>query len=178
MGRSQLKQYPEYTESPYDLDAVMKSQLRRGGKDKELTDHKTGEVLVFKEKVEYMEIQVDALRYIKLYMSSLQDIAMLTEPGKKLLFYLMSKVKPNVLEVIVNVDEFLDWAKYKPNPAGTRSKTHYYRGIKELLDKDYIARKKYYGNIFYINVNRFFNGDRIKAKSILKKQQAKREKES
>lgn len=96
---------------------------------------------------------IDKEKYVKLFKEQLKIIFNLSQAGIRLLGYFMDSTRISEDIVIFNIEKCIAYTGYK-------SKEPIYRGIKELLDNDIIARTKE-SNLYFINPTVFFNGDRL-----------------
>lgn len=115
-----------------------------------VVDNGTGEILGRGGAISYEFEEVDKERFVKLYLAGLKQAAGLSKAGLA------------VFEIVYN--------QLRDRPGGdsvllsTRDhdlpKTTYFRGLRELLDKEFIFRSTIDGQ-FFVNIRFMFNGDRL-----------------
>lgn len=152
------KSYPSYEEAPFILqgvnEVIIKKVLDRG----ESISHVTGEVTPATWYKGGGVSLKDAKPYIKMFKEGQMVISELSHPANIILGMILTKLKPHANTVEIAQKEAVN--KYK-NLLGAG----YYKGVCELLDYGVIAKTKR-RNLFFINTNMFFNGDRVKWQKI------------
>lgn len=152
MGK--YKEYPTFDEAPFDLkgiqEIVSKKVLDRG----EMVSHTSGEVVDATWWKGGSKSLKDVKPYIKLFKEGQEVLKQLSFAGTLLFTYSMSKVKPHSNTVTIRQKDIIQ--KHKNLLGGG-----YYKGICELLDYGVLAKSKE-PNVYFINTNMFFNGDRVK----------------
>jgi len=150
-----LQKYPEYEKNPFDLEGIFEKSFDDPEK-RTFIDNETGEVLSVTAAIKTgTKSYKDRRAYRKLFAEGLKDVMNLSAPGFRLLCYIMYHMRKDVDFVYVLPQPAMDFCEYK-------GVTQYYVGIRELLDKKFMVRRKEDKNSFFINVNLFFNGNRIK----------------
>ncbi len=96
--------------------------------------------------------QLDKEPFIKLFQSQLKALFGLTQAGVRVFGYFMEQSKFDD-KVIFNWDECKDFTSYS-------STSTIQKGMVELLENNFIAKTKN-KNIYFINPEIFFKGDRI-----------------
>jgi hypothetical protein len=126
----------------------------------------TGEVVELVRAAKTDEVVIDTLTFVKLYADGIRSANSLSIPAYRLLNYIMLNLKPNIDWITIDIDDFLDSCGYASsvNKNNQRNKLHYYRAVSELLRNEYLCKRAAQAHSFFINVNRFFNGDRRKLK--------------
>lgn len=107
------------------------------------------------------KIQADKETFIKLYSSHLKAFFELTGSTFKFLHYVLNEVSKK--QVINTGKVYLSYSSAKQfydDYNITIAKRSYFYAIKEMLQKNFIAKTKDL-YIYYFNVNIFFNGDRV-----------------
>jgi hypothetical protein len=106
---------------------------------------------------------VDDEQFVKLFTQNLRLFFDLSSGTIKLLQVLLSQVQraPNTDKVMLNVAIAQDYFTETPDVTETMSKASFFRAVKELLDKQFIAETMLSG-LFFINPSLFFNGDRVR----------------
>jgi hypothetical protein len=97
----------------------------------------------------YIE-QYDEAEFCKVFKSEIRKFAELNKTGNVLFSYIVENLKPNSDEIMLHPQYLADQI----------NDTTLWRGIKELLEKQFIARS-FVPYIYFINPNIFFNGDRV-----------------
>jgi len=152
----------EYKINPYVFENALNIKTKKKkltvSKGTELVE-KDGTETVFTSTISQIQ-EVDKEEFIKIFTGQIKLYFDLSQAGFKLYFVLLGIYQKNIGgdEIYFNLEIAQEEAvKYEYNI----SKTVYYRALKELLDKNIIAKssRKY---IFYINPAIFFNGDRAK----------------
>lgn len=100
----------------------------------------------------------DNLRYTKLFRGAELDIAELGATSVGVLMHIISEIKMGKDEVKIDAAELA----VKLNYSSSRS---VYNGIFGLLKKEFIYRKTGNDGVYFINVNKFFNGNRVALKN-------------
>jgi hypothetical protein len=122
----------------------------------------TGEPIAYGAFMEYIEL--DEKQFAKFYVSELERFYELNQSGRKVLSYLITKLKPNQDIVVLRIPECLEYTGYK-------HKKNVMDGIGNLIQNSVIARAKY-ENEYFINPMVLFNGNRVTyARTIIKKKQ-------
>lgn len=99
---------------------------------------------------------VDSAQFIKLYSAGVKHLAELTSPGFKIfqLVYEIMLENPNNDKLIIDFNDLSANGKFN------QSQKTFIRGINELLEKE-IIYQSLTANVYFLNMNLFFNGDRI-----------------
>ena len=120
-----------------------------------LVNDETGEVVevhTFRKGKE-----VDSNAFKKIFNSRLKDIFNLSKTGITVFGYfihaLQSPVNVNRDCIYIDVDEAMSWCEYNSNVS-------VYNGLTELIKEGLIA-KSHMRNMFYIDPNAIFNGNRL-----------------
>jgi Firmicute plasmid replication protein (RepL) len=137
-----LNGYPSYEHNPFRLNPKSFRSLHSFRK---VVDKETGEV-----DYEDTEVASDMESHIRLYQSAFKDIPNLNSFAVAILCYIFQNVTQD--EVRLAVQELMDYFKIS-------SKNTVYRGIKDLLDNEFIVRKASY-NMYFINPSKFYRGKR------------------
>lgn len=149
-----IKRYSVFETNPSVENIEGIKEVTRSIKNKSelVVNAKTGE-LFEQFPVKSLTVLVDSLQYTKVYSNSIDSISDLTVPALKLLCYIMKYLKPNKDMIKLKADNCNKYCGYK-------TKVSFYKGLEELLDKKFIYRTED-EHEFWINVNYFFNGDRL-----------------
>jgi hypothetical protein len=110
----------------------------------------TGGAMFLKEEL------VDTEQFIKLYAAGIKHITNLSTAGFKIfqLVYLLMLESPNNDRLIIDFHELVAIKKFD------QSQKTFIRGINELLEKELIYQSMT-PSVYFLNMNLFFNGDRI-----------------
>lgn len=145
---------PVYTSNPsVPVEAEIKKSRRAqiGTETKGLVvDNGTGEILGAGGAIAYEWEEVDKERFVKLYLAGLKQAAGLSKAGLAVFELVYQQVRENP-----GKDEIKLSQSMSPLPPVT-----YRRGVRELLEKEFIFRSPYDG-LFFVNIRFMFNGDRL-----------------
>ena len=118
-------------------------------------DSGSGEVLGPGTAIAYEWEEVDAERFVKLFLSGLKQASGLSKSGLMLFEVIYNQMRHNP-----NSDEVkLSYFRASESIKGLAERT-YRRGLRELLDKEFLYRSPEEG-IFFVNIRYMFNGDRL-----------------
>jgi len=152
-----ITSYKKLDTSPFidDLFEIEVSARKRivAGAEKNslIVDPATGEVQG--SQMFYIQEKVDKQTYTKMFGGMMKELFKLSQRGVRVFSYITTIVKPNKDVVMFDMEEALEYTKYKKE----QSVLH---GLEELIKHDIIARtKKHYK--YFINPNLFFNGSRL-----------------
>lgn len=153
------KRGERFKENPFIETAIsntkngVKRIANREGDKLMVVNGSTGEVL---SPAGFWQIQdVDKTQFVKLYVNGVKAFKDLTSAGTKVFELLYMRVqeeigKDQIWLTFPSVDQEI-------NPMG---ETTFYRGIKELLEKRFIAESLVPG-VFFLNPDYMWNGDRL-----------------
>ena len=113
---------------------------------------KDGEYKRYQELGTEIIKNIDAKKYVKLYIEELDNIKDLSTAGLKVLCYIFKNIGIKKDDISIVLSDCMEFTGYK-------SKVNVYNGIIELLDKKIIFRRVGSGN-YFININSFYNGHR------------------
>lgn len=115
-----------------------------------VVDNGTGEILGQGGAIAYEWEEVDKERFVKLYLAGLKQAAGLSKAGLSVFETVYNQVRENPGKdtVLLSADQ-----------SGLAQAT-YFRGLRELLDKEFLFRSPYDGT-FFVNIRFMFNGDRL-----------------
>lgn len=122
-----------------------------GSTNKYLVDGQSGEAEAITLLAKKQEI--DKEEFAKVYIDQIQSLFNLSKSGIRVFAYLLSALKINKGEVYINILRVMEFCKYK-------QRNQAYKGLAELINNNIIAMSKD-PNIWYINPNIVFNGNRI-----------------
>ena len=120
-----------------------------------IADDGSGEVLGRAGAYVYEFEEVDKERFVKLFLTGLKQASGLSKPGLAIfeIVYNQMREKPNFDQVQLSF--------YAASKAikGLNERT-YQRGLRELLDREFLFRSPIDG-VFFVNIRYMFNGDRL-----------------
>lgn len=120
-----------------------------------LMDTATGEITGEGQVAFVQREEVDDERFVKLYMAGLQGVFKLSKAGQRMFEVLWMQVQANP-----NTDR-IELSEYVVRDYGMNVSLRVInRGIKELLDKEFIFMTTS-ANMYYFNVEFMFNGNRL-----------------
>jgi len=131
---------------------IKRSKRARIGTEQKglIVDNGTGEILGGGGAVVYEWEEVDKERFVKLYLAGLKQAAGLSKAGLAVFEMVYDQVRANPGKDTV----MLSVAETKL-PRAT-----YFRGLRELLDKEFLF-KSTYDSAYFVNIRFMFNGDRL-----------------
>ncbi|MEM8945760.1 MAG: hypothetical protein AAGD11_11305 [Planctomycetota bacterium] len=153
------KGVPIYRSNPSvpDPDSIGKKKKVRLGDEKKglVIDPDSGEVLNVGGATIYQLEEVDDTKFVKLFLAGVKQTVGLSKIGLTLfeIVYYELQSRPGEDEVKLNfyiASEHVDGL----------TKRHYRRGLRELLDKEFLFRSPSDG-VFFVNILYMFNGDRL-----------------
>ena len=151
--------FPVYSQNPSIMPSEVISRSRKAqiGNDKKgiIINDGTGEITGIGGAVVYEWEEVDKERFVKLFLAGMKQAAGLTKAGLLILevVYNLVRDNPNTDEVKLNL--YVASEKIE----GITDRT-YQRGLRELLEKQFLFRSPSEG-VFFVNVRYLFNGDRL-----------------
>lgn len=124
-----------------------------GGKGSVIVDHSTGEIKGIGGMGFWWEEEVDSTRFVKLFLDGIKQAAGLSKTGIQVfeLVYLQMRTNPGSDEIKLN--------QYVARDHGISDRS-YQRGVRELLEKEFLYRSPSDG-VFFVNIRFMFNGDRL-----------------
>lgn len=124
-----------------------------GGKASVIVDHSTGELKGLGGMGFWWEEEVDSSRFVKLFLDGIKQAADLSKTGMQAfeLVYHQMRANPGSDEIKLN--------QYLAKDHGISDRT-YQRGVRELLEKEFLYRSPSDG-VFFVNIRFMFNGDRL-----------------
>jgi len=120
-----------------------------------VVDNSSGEILGHGGAIAYEWEEVDKERFVKLYLAGLKQAAGLTKAGLSIFEVVYNQIRktPNSDQVM------LSFIAASQQIKGLTDRT-YQRGLRELLEKEFLFRSPYDG-VFFVNIRFMFNGDRL-----------------
>ena len=124
-----------------------------GGKASMIVDNSTGEIKGIGGMGFWWEEEVDKDRFVKLFLDGIKQAAGLSKTGIQVfeLVYHEMRLNPGSHEIKLN--------QYVARDRGISDRT-YQRGVRELLEKEFLYRSPSDG-VFFVNIRFMFNGDRL-----------------
>jgi hypothetical protein len=124
-----------------------------GGKGSVIVDSSTGELKGIGGMGFYWEEEVDTTRFVKMFLDGIKQAACLSKTGIQVfeLVYHEMRANPGGDEIKLN--------QYVARDHGINDRT-YQRGVRELLEKEFLYRSPSDG-VFFVNIRFMFNGDRL-----------------
>lgn len=161
-GKKRIKDYVSYEENPTTLRNKIIG-LGFGAKDLDtvFVNDETGEWLETGRDKSQNEVVRDGHQHIKLFRPAQTEIIKLNSSGLAVLSYVFSILKKWKDEVFIDVEGFSSFYNSISDFEGKDGRMVYYRGILNLLKYEMIYKKVGEGN-YFININMFFNGTRLK----------------
>jgi hypothetical protein len=124
-----------------------------GGKAAMIVDNSTGEIKGIGGMGFWWKEEVDSSRFVKLFLYGIKQAAGLSKTGIQVfeLVYHEMRANPGSDEIKLN--------QYVARDHGINDRT-YQRGVRELLEKEFLFRSPSDG-VFFVNIRFMFNGDRL-----------------
>lgn len=124
-----------------------------GGKASMIVDNSTGEIKGIGGMGFWWDEEVDSTRFVKLFLDGIKQAAGLSKTGIQVfeLVYHQMRENPGSDEIKLN--------QYVARDHGMSDRT-YQRGVRELLEKEFLYRSQSDG-VFFVNIRFMFNGDRL-----------------
>jgi hypothetical protein len=124
-----------------------------GGKGSVIVDNSSGEIKGIGGMGFWWEEEVDSSRFVKLFLDGIKQAAGLSKTGIQVfeLVYHQMRAHPGSDEIKLN--------QYVAKDHGLSDRT-YQRGVRELLEKEFVYRSPSDG-VFFVNIRFMFNGDRL-----------------
>lgn len=153
------KGVPIYKVNPSvpDPDSISKKKKVRYGDDQKgfIVDNGSGEILSVGGAGFYEFEEVDDTRFVKLFLAGVKQAAELSKSGLTLFEIVYKELQKNVGEDKV----MLSYYSASDQVEGLTERT-YQRGLRELLNKEFLYRSPSDG-VFFVNIRFMFNGDRL-----------------
>jgi hypothetical protein len=124
-----------------------------GGKAAMIVDNTSGELKGIGGMGFWWDEEVDSSRFVKLFLDGIKQAAGLSKTGIQVfeLVYHQMRASPGEDEIKLN--------QYVAKDHGMSDRT-YQRGVRELLEKEFLYRSPSDG-VFFVNIRFMFNGDRL-----------------
>ncbi len=124
-----------------------------GGNAAVIVDNTSGEIKGLGGMGIWWEEEVDSSRFVKLFLDGIRQAAGLSKAGMQVfeMVYTAMRATPGSDEIKLN--------SYLARDNGINDRT-YQRGVRELLEKEFLFRSQSDG-VFFVNIRFMFNGDRL-----------------
>lgn len=124
-----------------------------GGKASLIVDNSTGEIKGIGGMGFWWQEEVDASRFVKLFLEGIKQACGLSKTGMQVfeLVYHQMRESPG--------HDKIELTQYLAQERGLSERT-FRRGVRELLEKEFLYRSTADG-VFFINIRFMFNGDRL-----------------
>ncbi len=104
------------------------------------------------------EKEVDSEQFVKIYLAGIRQYGELSKAGALLFEFVYKEMSGRNAKDKDTITISLALAQeWKPELA----RATYYRGLNELLDKEFLYRSYASSDLYFVNVRFMFNGDRI-----------------
>lgn len=159
------RKLPKYKKNPFVDDQLitqlsgMKNVFYTQTTRNAIVDMETGETTPAQLQI-VKKVQTDKENFVKVFTTHLKAFFELSAVAFKLLQYVLDTVQNEAIHedkiyLSLNLAQ-----EFYQNQGSQISKASYYRGMKELVEKLFIA-EAIDTNIYFINPKLFFNGDRV-----------------
>lgn len=149
--------FPVYRSNPSvpDADSIKKQKRVRFGDDKKgfVVDTGSGEMISVGGAGFYEFEEVDNTRFVKLFLDGIKQAAGLSKAGLAVFELVYKQVQGSPGKDEIKLNQFLAADSNIPE-------RNYQRGVRELLEKEFIYRSPSDG-LFFVNIRYMFNGDRL-----------------
>ena len=132
------------------IDKGKKTIIAGGTKDVMMnteTGEVTGMALLHRVK------EIDKTQFIKIYIDEVKSLFDLSKTGIRTFNYILTCMRMNEAQIYLNIHKLVEYAEWT-------NTTQAYKGLGELIANSIIA-PSCQPNIWFINPNVIFNGDRI-----------------
>lgn len=156
---SKKKGVPVYAKNPSipNPDDIKKRKAVRYGSDQKgfVVDGGSGDVLGVGAMGFYEFEEVDNAKFVKMFLAGIKQAAGLSKAGLSVFELVYASVQANP-----NNDKIeLSYYAASEHTKGLLERT-YQRGLRELLDREFLFRSPSDG-VFFVNIRYMFNGDRL-----------------
>lgn len=150
----------KHKENPFLANAITTIKTRKKrltvAQGSTIIDNETGEATA--ETVIAQVVEVDDGLFVKLFTKDLQNFFDLSSAALKTFGFILKTVQDEA----INRDKvYIDYNDSETLKAFKLSERVFFYGVKELIEKKFIA-KSLNPNFYFINPSLFFNGDRCK----------------
>lgn len=144
--------------SPAEYKRSKKRTVIKGGKM--IVDQVTGEIEEMAELVTTHE--VDGEQFVKLYTKELQLLFSLSPSAMKVLQVVLQQVQGGVGSDTILLNMTIVERYFSNIEVKAVGKTTFYRCVNEMISKGFLAPATDSRDLFFINPNLFFNGNRVR----------------
>jgi hypothetical protein len=165
--------FPIYDENPSIVGrfpVAMRSTSKANGKQAMMIAPDTGEVLAEGTFGFITEEEVDSEQFVKIYFAGVKQHGQLTKAGLtvfEFVFNQMSGAAGKDRDTVM-LNHYIA-TKHLPD----LSRSTFYRGLNELLEKEFLFRSPA-ADLYFINVRFMFNGDRMVVMKAYRRKGARR----
>lgn len=165
-----------YDENPFMEDLVRSLTTKK----KQLTVARGSEVTIKDSEANievlgqtriYQEVEVDQGQYVKIFAEQMKQLFRLQAAGMQVFVFFLYLTKDARQMKRDHVRSTYEMQVKMMNDIGEKpmSRATWYRGLKDLVDKEFIAPAKVLGETkgwFFINPTMFWNGDRLEVAKV------------
>jgi hypothetical protein len=150
--------FPVYRTNPsvpqsYTLPTRSKRINVPGGKGSVIVDSSSGELKGIGGMGFWFEEEVDTTSFVKMFLDGIKQAAGLSKTGIMVFELVFREIQANPGKDEIKLNQYV--AKDRGIPSRT-----YQRGVRELLEKEFLYRSPSDG-VFFVNIRFMFNGDRL-----------------
>lgn len=155
------KAHHRYRENPFTdaIELTGKRKVVSHGSRATLADVETGEVYEARSSTITKIVEVDDERFVKLFTQNLRVFFDLKPSTFKLLEVILHEMQKHKQQDRIYLNSDLVAEYFLGNNIKPVKKTSYQNAMNELETKNFVARSMHQ-NLWFINPNLFFNGDR------------------
>jgi hypothetical protein len=124
-----------------------------GGKAAVIIDNGTGEIKGIGGMGFWWQEEVDASRFVKLFLDGIKQASGLSKSGMQVFEIVYHQMREK------HGNDKIELSQYLAQDYGLNERT-FRRGLRELLEKEFLFRSTSDG-LFFINIRFMFNGDRL-----------------
>jgi len=124
-----------------------------GGKGAVIVDNSTGEIKGLGGMGFWWQEEVDATRFVKLFLDGIKQACGLSKAGMQVFELVYHQIREKA------GNDKIELSQYFAHDRGLNERT-FRRGLRELLEKEFLYRSTSDG-VFFINIRFMFNGDRL-----------------
>src|ERR1700722_11269974 len=124
-----------------------------GGKAAVIVDNGTGEIRGIGGMGLWWQEEVDASRFVKLFLDGIKQACNLSKSGMAVFELVYRQMREK------HGNDKIELSQYLAQDYGLNERT-FRRGLRELLEKEFLYRSTSDG-VFFINIRFMFNGDRL-----------------
>jgi len=144
-----------YFTSPYKYIGIVEKSYMSKSEGTLTIDPETGEAYSLTKLSSNKTVMHDELIYTKLFQDSVHSLCGLGNSSLRIMLYVAATARPLAEIIVLNAPDVMIFCNI--------SKSSFYDGIIELLDKKVLCRKLGSSIEFWFDPNIMFNGNRVKA---------------